>query len=516
MHETQRNEYEKNETVEVNILIVNGKFFVPVPDNVSDFKTMFLELVALGAGQKIHNDIIPPQPWTPETLTIALSELGDVDPDIRTVQLWFQQNTRGISSANMAALARVFGCDDPELTRLWRTTLARSKQNLADRRKKVKTEKTPARLPTEPRPHAVHTEEKLPWFHTACLKPFSETNPLTIPSMLWTLMTGLAILAFMFGVADVAYKVQDYSKQVGYIWAPSWTIGPIIILPLLTMTVTRLLRWWTTNMRPSLSPPTTSSWSAITRQFSPIYWSIAVVSFAFIFLLQWYGIHYRSITNATTSGYMIDWTVMSTVRPDVISAPNQLTLSFYGYLVYGLLIYLLLTGITISMMIAFDYSSIVSNLQATEPKHKPLREAKQRILYASYQTAMLAYLFTLCIKLQSTYLISGGSNIWHWLLSDAKSFLNIPGAINIPLNYSSIPQVTVPILLVIINTLFALTVLKTRRHSNRSGLMVAHILVASLATQTVGTVEGFSLITAIAVGITTIVLLATIKTESGR
>ncbi|RWI31212.1 MAG: hypothetical protein EOQ93_32955, partial [Mesorhizobium sp.] len=55
-----------------------------------------------------------------------------------TVQLWFQENEKGISTANIRWLARVFGCDDPVATREWQVELSAAQSRLTAKRREWK------------------------------------------------------------------------------------------------------------------------------------------------------------------------------------------------------------------------------------------------------------------------------------------------------------------------------------------------------------------------------------------
>lgn len=78
-------------------------------------------MVTAGAGRPLADDGFPQGPWTPELLADAISsiDVNRVGVDLRTVQLWFQENDKGISPANIRWLARIFGCDDRKATNDW-------------------------------------------------------------------------------------------------------------------------------------------------------------------------------------------------------------------------------------------------------------------------------------------------------------------------------------------------------------------------------------------------------------
>src|SRR5690606_22169169 len=106
----------------------------------SDFKELFKRLAAAGAGRPLGKDGFPAGSWTPELLGEAISQIDSnrVGVDLRTVQLWFQENEQGISAANIRWLARIFGCDDPVATSEWQMELSAAQSRLSAKRREWK------------------------------------------------------------------------------------------------------------------------------------------------------------------------------------------------------------------------------------------------------------------------------------------------------------------------------------------------------------------------------------------
>ena len=103
----------------------------------SDFKDLFKRLVAAGAGRPVDTNGFPTGSWTPELLADAISQIdaNRVGIDLRTVQLWFQDNDKGISSDNIRWLAKIFGCGDPKATNAWHLELSAAQARLKAKRR---------------------------------------------------------------------------------------------------------------------------------------------------------------------------------------------------------------------------------------------------------------------------------------------------------------------------------------------------------------------------------------------
>ena len=123
-------------------MIKNGRFFAAPQKTDENFKQLFARLAAAGVGRPVDSEGYADGPWTPETLAEAISAIeGNREGvELRSVQVWFQDNDNGISDANIRWLARVFGCGDPEAASAWQAELKAAKERLAkERREKKRT-----------------------------------------------------------------------------------------------------------------------------------------------------------------------------------------------------------------------------------------------------------------------------------------------------------------------------------------------------------------------------------------
>lgn len=125
-------------------MIKNGRFFTAPQKTDENFKQLFARLAAAGVGRPVDSEGYADGPWTPESLAEAISAIdGNREGvELRSVQVWFQDNDNGISDANIRWLARVFGCSDPEAASAWQAELKAAKERLAKERREKKRRQT--------------------------------------------------------------------------------------------------------------------------------------------------------------------------------------------------------------------------------------------------------------------------------------------------------------------------------------------------------------------------------------
>lgn len=430
-------------------MINPSKFYVPPPKDESDIKELLKRLTSAGAGRPLDKDGFADGPWTPDNLAEAISEIesNHAGVDLRTVQTWFQDNDRGVSPENIRWLARVFGCDDPEATSEWQMALGEAQARLAAKRRARKRAEGASSIPKveEPRlPHPTepsvevtdHSEQvEGRRFSLARVSEslFSGKSPLNLPASVWAGCVTLGVLTYILGVHSVTYSpVVGLHKQVGFLWAPNWTVLELVILPLFLVTLINLLTFWKEEGRAALFAACgrageEESWNEKVEAFAVSFWTVTFVCFVIVFVVQWSGVHLRALIQGETGNIMVDWNIMAIVRPEVISAPEAIVLSMLAFLYTAAICWVFLVGLVLLYMIAHDFNAIfrASKVYATDDQLSQIGEVGAKVMSATFRCSILGIFIATCIKLQATYLLSDGDSILNWLLNDALVFLGL-------------------------------------------------------------------------------------------
>ncbi len=449
-------------------LIKNGKFYVAPHDAVGNFKQVFAHLTASGAGRPVDPQGFPDGPWTPEELADAIStiEANNSGVELRAVQGWFQDNYSGISDANIRWLARIFGCNDPEATSQWQAKLRASKVLLTkDRRALRKREKSlsprsngdpKASNPAEPisgggalDPPILRNTE-LPSCDAASqsLGPrfemntsrsglarsteaiFSKETSLTLPLAVFTGACALALISYSLNLHSVIYSPNEGSeRQVGFLWAPNWTIVFFIILPVFLSLLIDLLHRWSTELRPkllTLAPLSSSirSWDHSLSKASYSFWVTFFVTVLIASCYNWVVTHLRPLLKGDPGGWPMDWGRIAIVQPELVSVPATIAFSGLVFVYNGLTAYLFFAGHVFMHLMKNDFALIVRSLDF-DVQHRPVDtviHAAEQLMCGIFRCTALGLAITLMMKLQSGFLQSGMTNILDWMIADLLQF----------------------------------------------------------------------------------------------
>lgn len=449
-HDRIRRRAKRNETKACKLLFNNGKLFLPPPGDGSDFKELFKRLAAAGAGRPFGKDGFPVGPWTPELLAEAISQIDTnrIGVDLRTVQLWFQENEKGISTANIRWLARIFGCDDPVATSEWQMELSAAKSRLSAKRREwnragssVAQEIPDTALTAtfndgtdSPAELAGNADAKVPSRRFSFARKseafFSHGSPLNLPASVFAGVTALGFLSYITGIHNVTYgRADGVVKQVGFLWAANWTFVFMVFLPLFCAVVTELVTFWKDEGRFKLIAQgdrveSDEAWARNVESSSYSYWAVFLICVLFAGLLQWIGVSLIPLMKGG-GNYATDWGSLAIVRPEVISVPEAVVFTGLAYLYMCLCFYLFFVGLILLYTVVHDLwrtGEAANNRPEVDCRHE-LSEASFRVMRGIFRCTVLGVLIAIVMKVQSAYLTSRGENIVTWLVGDMSSAL---------------------------------------------------------------------------------------------
>jgi len=524
-----------------NLLIRNGKFYVTPQQTDENFKQLFARLAAAGAGRPSDKQGFADGSWTPETLADAICAIdGNREGvELRSVQVWFQDNENGISDINLRWLARIFGCEDPEATSAWQTELKAAKERLAfQRRQKRKAQANgsavspvvlvppapPQTLPdtslddlkeTEP----ISSQYKPKTLAERCEQLLSGATSLNLLIAYWIVFSGLGVMNYVLGTLSVTYSPQEgLDKQVGFIWAPTLTILPLVALPAFIFYISNLNTYWRrvgrsqciSDRAGSINSKSNAAWYARVNDFAFSFWAIVLFSLLFVFGFQWAGIYLPAYLSGDANGVQIDRYLVALERPDIISIPQAMILSAVGYMYTASYIAIFMLGLLFSLIITFDYEDIctTSALESVEIDRSKLRGAGQMIVWAVFRVVVFALWLAMLVKLQITYLQSDSKDFVTWIRTDAATALGASVPPNGWLENSSISHFTTFMMMVVTVSVFVVCVMKMNSTFTRLALydsdypyardklaitsMFLVIILLSVSLMLVGRLNGFS------------------------
>ena len=452
----------------------NGKYYCPPPGGDPDLKTLLQFATASGVGQKASQKGEAVTPWTADALAAAVSqaEPGGSTVDLRTVQRWLSpQGNSGISVPNIRRLALVFGAGDPSDVRVWQVALIRARDRTRSGQRAVATDSAandPAeeliedtsRVEADPAPGPARLWES--WF--------SGDGALKLSILIWTAYTLNGLVNGILGLLSVSYNATpDLSKEVGFVWAPTWTMLPVVILPLFVIRVSHSLSHWRHHGRRQISGLSeaedhaerdAAAWNARIDGTAFPFWVIIFLCLGGVFLAQWVGICLRLYAEGDAGIYQVDRNLLTLVRPDYIGQGASALVSMFGYLYSALYVFIFLTALMFMFVMARDYEVLAGSNHTDEIETAAAIREGSWISISVFDAALLIGWAAISIKLQAAYLSSDAPNIAVWLLRDLAGALRFSSDVNGGLPNTSVSHFTTFLMVAVGN--FALFVCAAR------------------------------------------------------
>ena len=420
------------------LLIKNGKFFQTPHGGSEDFKELFAHVAAAGVGRPVDEDGFPQGPWTPELLADAISQIG-ANPagiELRTVQLWFENNDKGISANNIRWLARILGCNDPKAASVWQAELSAAQSRLVSKRRAVR--RTESGLQIEPdddlqslrTPDHAEDEIQRSWFSLARVSEaaFSSRSCLNLPASVFAGAVALQFVSYFLGIHSVTYAGEGgVEKQVGFLWAPNWTFLFIVFMPLyLSIVVDQLTTWKGMGRSRLLSnlgeAEKTDDWMQKVEASSYTFGAVFLICIGFAGVFQWVYVRLIPVLNGR-GNYAIDWGSQAFVHPDEIGIIQQVAFTGAAYLYMSFCFYLFVAGLILLTTLVDDFAQLEENLhrQLGVGRSRQAEAIGSRIMRGIFRCTVVGLLIAMCMKLQSLYVVVSAPNIWAWLVSDMGS-----------------------------------------------------------------------------------------------
>ena len=389
-----------------------------------DFKELFQEAISARTGLSFVKTADTSSEWTPNLLAEAILK---VDPkgrgvDVRTVQNWFQDNDKGISSENIVCLARVFGLGDPDAIAAWRRELRSANKRLASKRKarreidcKTVADENDKDSSSDRKDGSQNERSSLAGLSE---KLFTSTDGLSIAIFVWAGYFLLCLMSFVFENHDLTYAARpNLNKQVGFFWSLSWPIECLFLYPTSFLLIANLVSFWKRERRAmAQSIEQQGTWNELIFGLRIPFWLAAIVAFVVVFIAQWGGVYLLGLTQTDTPD-LVDWILVAKLRPDIVSIWEALLVSLFAFLYSGLIYWFYFTGLLLLFAISDDFSrkakSLDPNFDCCSVEF--VSDKLQRVIF---RCTVIGILAATAIQLNAIYLKSDGETSLGWLASD--------------------------------------------------------------------------------------------------
>ena len=258
---------------------------------------------------------------------------------------------------------------------------------------------------------------------------------MNLPASIFAGVTGLGFLSYIIGIHSATYVRADGAvKQVGFLWAPNWTILFMVLFPLFFLVVAELVVFWKSEGRLKLSADGDNTrsdleWSRNVETSSYSYWAVFLICVVFAGLFQWIGVDLIPLIKggadyATSLGHIGHCSSRNN-----IGFRLRLYSQRFAYLYMCLCFYLFFAGLILLYTMVHDLWKISGRFQFSAGAGIPTENSNDiglRLMRGIFRCTILALLVAICMKAQSAYLSSNQQNIVAWIADDMSSAFHPP------------------------------------------------------------------------------------------
>jgi hypothetical protein len=214
-------------------------------------------------------------------------------------------------------------------------------------------------------------------------------------------------------------------KQVGFFWAPNWTILFMVFLPLYFAFIVELLAYWKKDGRLKLAGPASrwesdEAWGKNVDASSVTFWVVFFFCVLIAGLAQWIWVSLIPLVKGSGI-YAIDWGKLTLARPDIISVSTTLVFTSLAYVYMCLSFYIFFAGLILLCTLVQDLWRTARTAKLHPEIQRDFADASLRVMSGVFRCTILGITIAICMKVQSAYLASNGRNILTWLVEDGFS-----------------------------------------------------------------------------------------------
>ncbi len=253
-----------------------------------------------------------------------------------------------------------------------------------------------------------------------------------LPIVVFTGAVALALIAFTLNIHSVKFAMPSgVERQLGFLWAPNWTITFLVVLPLYLAILADGLKSWVQNWRPRLQtiseePELKPTWRDRVETADFSFWSVLIVTIVIASVYNWFISYFFPLWTGEIGTLPVDWGRVAIVEQARVSLRSSIIFSGIVFFYDGFCAYLFFTGLVFLNTVIKDYVDIAKSWQSGlfESRGVEIEHLSLCVMKLVFRCAALGIAITVLMKLQSSYLVASEPNILNWLVHDARSFLN--------------------------------------------------------------------------------------------